>query len=91
MKDVELFDQELDAGSDQIVWHVVAVDLDQRGHDQQVAAGIENVSELMGGIYYRGHAVSADNWVIILFSSAEERDAGRVGNSINFKMYWINN
>ena len=71
MKDVELFDEELDAGGDQVVGHVVAVDLDQRGHDQQVTTRVEDVPELMGGIDDCGHAISAENEVIIFFSKLQ--------------------
>ena len=68
MEDVELFDQELNAGCDQVVGHVVAVDLDQGRHNQQVSTRVKNVPELMGGIDDCGHAISAENEVIIFFS-----------------------
>ena len=58
MQDVQLLDQVLDAGGDQVVGQVVAVNLHDGGHDQQVAAGVEDVLELVGGVDDGGHAVS---------------------------------
>ena len=55
--------QELYAGGDQVVGHVVTVDLDYGGHDQQVPAGLEYVLELVRGIDDGGHAVSDDDAV----------------------------
>ena len=63
MEDVELFDEELNAGSDHVVGHVVAVYLDDGRHDQEVTVRLENVLELVGGVDDGGHAVSDDHAV----------------------------
>ena len=63
MENVELFDEELNAAGYQVVGHVVAVYLYNGGHDQKVAAGLEYVLELVGGVNDGGHAVSDDDAV----------------------------
>ena len=63
MENVELFDEELNAAGYQVVGHVVAVYLDDGGHYQQVAAGLEDILELVRGVDDGGHAVSDDDAV----------------------------
>ena len=58
VKNVELFDEALNAGGDQVVGEVVAVYLQDGGHDQQVAARVEDVLELVRGVDNRGQTVS---------------------------------
>ena len=74
MQDVQLLDQVLYAGGDQVVGQVVAVDLDDGGHDEQVAAGVEDVLELVGGVDDGGHAVSEDDTVTRMESHAAIQD-----------------
>ena len=58
VENVELFDEALNAGGDQVVGEVVAVYLQDGGHDQQVAARVEDVLELVRGVDNRGQTVS---------------------------------
>ena len=58
VENVELFDEALNAGGDQVVGEVVAVYLQDGGHDQQVPARVEDVLELVRGVDNRGQTVS---------------------------------
>ena len=58
VENVELFDEALYAGGDQVVGEVVAVYLQDGGHDQQVAARVEDVLELVRGVDDGGQTVS---------------------------------
>ena len=63
MQDVKLLDQVFDGRGDEVVGQVVTVDLDDGGHDEEVATGVEDVLELMGGVDDGGHAVAKDDTV----------------------------
>ena len=68
-----------------MVGQVVAVDLHNRGHYEQVATGVEYVLELMGCVDDGGHAVAKDDTVARVESHAaiqdiqEQLDVFRVG------------
>ena len=45
MEDIQLFDEKLNAGGDQIIGQIVAVYLDNGGHYQEIPTGVENISK----------------------------------------------
>ena len=89
MQDVQLLDQVLYAGGDQVVGQVVAVDLDDGGHDEQVAAGVEDVLELMGGVDDGGHAVSEDDAVTRMESHATIQDIQEQLNVVTMYIVYL--
>ena len=53
-----MFNKELNAGSNKIIWQIVAVDLHNWWHNQQITTCLENILKLICCIDDGGHAIS---------------------------------
>lgn len=85
VEQVELLDRVLDGGGDELVRLVQRVDLEQRGHNHEVAIGGEDVLEVEGGVDEGGHHVAHDAGIFGVQDGGagkdvqEELDVRRVG------------